>query len=94
MEEISLIASKSSKSKEEEDFIMHDHKKTPVFTAMKDYLDRNVIPFDVPGHKYGRGAEELVAFYGEKTVSKDFNSMKPLDILSDPTSTIIFEDVI
>ena len=37
---------------------MFDHSKTPVFTAMKAYRERNVIPFDVPGHKHGRGLKE------------------------------------
>ncbi|HCX03153.1 MAG TPA: arginine decarboxylase [Clostridiales bacterium] len=62
--------------------------KTPLANAMIDYRNKNCTPFDVPGHKYGRGVGELVEFYGERTVSIDFNSMKSLDILSDPTSTI------
>src|SRR6056297_3352801 len=62
--------------------------KTPLADAIVNYKDKNCTPFDVPGHKYGRGVQELVDFYGEKTVSIDYNSMKPLDILSDPTSVI------
>lgn len=47
-----------------------------------------VVPFDVPGHKRGRGNPELVDFLGEKCVSTDVNSMKPLDNLCHPVSVI------
>ncbi|MDP3386469.1 MAG: aminotransferase class I/II-fold pyridoxal phosphate-dependent enzyme [Eubacteriales bacterium] len=62
--------------------------KTPLLDAMLDYKNKNCTPFDVPGHKYGRGAKELVEIFGEKALSLDFNSMKPLDMLSSPTSVI------
>ncbi len=41
------------------------HEKTPVITAIREYQKLNVIPFDVPGHKRGRGIPELVDFFGE-----------------------------
>ena len=44
--------------------------------------------FDVPGHKRGRGNPELVQLLGEKCVSLDVNSMKPLDNLCHPVSVI------
>ena len=47
-----------------------------------------VVPFDVPGHKRGRGNPELVALLGEKCVGMDVNSMKPLDNLCHPISVI------
>ena len=47
-----------------------------------------VVPFDVPGHKRGRGNPELTAFLGEKCVNLDVNSMKPLDNLCHPVSVI------
>mgnify|MGYP002245010057 CR=1 FL=1 len=46
------------------------------------------MPFDVPGHKRGRGNPELVELLGEKCVSLDVNSMKPLDNLCHPVSVI------
>jgi len=67
---------------------MYDHKKTPVFTAMKEYLERQVTPFDVPGHKHGRGLKEYTDFFGERMMGLDVNSMKPLDFLGNPTSVI------
>ena len=47
-----------------------------------------VVPFDVPGHKHGRGNPELTAFLGEQCVGIDVNSMKPLDNLCHPVSVI------
>ena len=47
-----------------------------------------IVPFDVPGHKHGRGNKELVKFTGELCVSIDVNSMKPLDNLCHPVSVI------
>ena len=47
-----------------------------------------VVPFDVPGHKRGRGNPELTDFLGEQCVGIDVNSMKPLDNLCHPVSVI------
>ena len=46
------------------------------------------MPFDVPGHKHGKGNPELTAFLGEQCVGIDVNSMKPLDNLCHPVSVI------
>lgn len=62
--------------------------RTPLLDAMIAYKKKNCTPFDVPGHKYGRGAQELAEIFGEKALSLDFNSMKSLDMLSNPTSVI------
>ena len=47
-----------------------------------------IAPFDVPGHKRGRGNPELVRLLGEQCVGLDINSMKPLDNLCHPVSVI------
>jgi arginine/lysine/ornithine decarboxylase len=47
-----------------------------------------VVPFDVPGHKRGRGDPELTEFLGAKCMNLDVNSMKPLDNLCHPVSVI------
>ncbi len=60
----------------------------PVYEAMERLRKRRVVPFDVPGHKRGRGNPELVEFLGEKCVGIDVNSMKPLDNLCQPVSVI------
>ncbi|WMJ24452.1 aminotransferase class I/II-fold pyridoxal phosphate-dependent enzyme [Paludicola sp. MB14-C6] len=47
-----------------------------------------MVPFDVPGHKRGKGNQELTNFLGEKCLTVDVNSMKPLDNLCHPVSVI------
>ncbi|MGL5258943.1 MAG: aminotransferase class I/II-fold pyridoxal phosphate-dependent enzyme [Lachnospiraceae bacterium] len=62
--------------------------KTPIYTALEKFRKQRVVPFDVPGHKRGRGNPELVELLGEKCVGIDVNSMKPLDNLCHPVSVI------
>ena len=60
----------------------------PVYEALMEFRKRRVVPFDVPGHKRGRGNPELLEFLGEKCVGVDVNSMKMLDNLGHPVSVI------
>jgi arginine/lysine/ornithine decarboxylase len=62
--------------------------KAPIYEALLRYKSKRVVPFDVPGHKQGRGNPELTEFLGEKCLSVDVNSMKPLDNLVHPVSVI------
>lgn len=65
-----------------------DQRKAPIYEALERFRNMRVVPFDVPGHKRGRGNPELTAFLGEKCVGVDVNSMKPLDNLCHPISVI------
>ncbi len=65
-----------------------DQRRAPVYEALEQYRLSRVVPFDVPGHKQGRGAAELRGFLGERCLSVDVNSMKPLDNLMNPVSVI------
>lgn len=60
----------------------------PLYEAMKNFRLNRVVPFDVPGHKGGRGNEELTDFLGINCLKADVNSMKPLDNLCHPVSVI------
>ena len=60
----------------------------PIYEALEKFKKMRVVPFDVPGHKRGRGNPELAALLGEKCVNMDVNSMKPLDNLCHPISVI------
>lgn len=62
--------------------------KAPIYEALQKYKSMRIVPFDVPGHKQGRGNPELREFLGEKCLSVDVNSMKPLDNLGHPVSVI------
>ncbi len=39
-------------------------QRAPVFEALKRFQRMRVVPFDVPGHKRGKGTPELTAFLG------------------------------
>ncbi|MCR5283449.1 MAG: aminotransferase class I/II-fold pyridoxal phosphate-dependent enzyme [Lachnospiraceae bacterium] len=60
----------------------------PIYEALEAFRKQRIVPFDVPGHKRGRGNPELVELLGERCLSLDVNSMKPLDNLGHPTSVI------
>ena len=63
-------------------------QRAPIYEALEAFKKKRVVPFDVPGHKRGRGNPELVQLLGEKCVGLDVNSMKPLDNLCHPVSVI------
>lgn len=60
----------------------------PIYEALRKFRRMRIVPFDVPGHKRGRGNMELTEFLGEDCMNVDVNSMKPLDNLCHPVSVI------
>lgn len=72
----------------EEQYPSLSQERAPIYEALEQFKNKRVVPFDVPGHKRGRGNPELTAFLGEQCVSMDVNSMKPLDNLCHPVSVI------
>ncbi len=65
-----------------------DQSRAPIYQALEEFQSMRVVPFDVPGHKRGRGNPELEQLLGSKCVNMDVNSMKPLDNLCHPISVI------
>lgn len=65
-----------------------NQNKAPLMEALEEMKAARLVPFDVPGHKRGRGNKQLTEFLGEKCLSLDVNSMKPLDNLCHPVSVI------
>ncbi len=68
--------------------MIFSQSKAPVLEAITQHLQNRVVPFDVPGHKGGRGNSELTDFLGKSCLKADVNSMKPLDNLCHPVSVI------
>ena len=60
----------------------------PIYEALEKFRRMRIVPFDVPGHKRGRGNPELSELLGDRCVNIDVNSMKPLDNLCHPVSVI------
>ncbi|MBB2183051.1 aminotransferase class I/II-fold pyridoxal phosphate-dependent enzyme [Lachnospiraceae bacterium MD1] len=66
----------------------YTQQNTPIHEALLKHKKNRVVPFDVPGHKGGRGNPELTEFLGMDCLKVDVNSMKPLDNLIHPVSVI------
>ncbi len=67
---------------------MLNQNDAPIYEALQKFKRMRVVPFDVPGHKRGRGNKELTEFLGQSCMDVDVNSMKPLDNLCHPVSVI------
>jgi len=65
-----------------------NHQKAPIYEAIKQLIDDKTIPFDVPGHKRGRGNPLLQEFLGASALQYDVNSSKTLDNATHPTGVI------
>ncbi len=66
----------------------YTQQNAPIHEALLKHKKNRVVPFDVPGHKGGRGNPELTKFLGIDCLKVDVNSMKPLDNLIHPVSVI------
>jgi arginine decarboxylase len=67
---------------------LSEQNYAPLLEALKKFKSNRIVPFDVPGHKQGRGNLELSDFLGKQCLAVDVNSSKPLDNLCHPTSVI------
>lgn len=66
-----------------------DQKETPLFNALMEYVNRETLPFHVPGHKKGIGMdEEFKNFIGENPFKIDVTVFKLVDSLHHPTGPI------
>ncbi|MGE5379909.1 MAG: aminotransferase class I/II-fold pyridoxal phosphate-dependent enzyme [Methylocystaceae bacterium] len=65
-----------------------DQTQTPLFDAVKKYVDAEVVRFHVPGHKQGQGIPELLEYMGFRAVSMDVNGMRELDYINNPSGVI------
>ena len=65
-----------------------DQTKMPLFDAIKKYVEDDVIPFHVPGHKQGKGLKELQDYIGERALKMDVNGMEDLDFANNPTGVV------
>jgi len=70
----------------------YSQDRAPILEALEKMKRARLVPFDVPGHKRGRGNPELTEFLGEQCLSVDVNSMKMLDNLCHPVSVIKYAE--
>lgn len=70
-------------------FTKEDHRSMPLFEALREYTENDrVISFDVPGHKRARRKNEFDNLISEYGMRADVNSMKELDLISNPGTVI------
>lgn len=62
--------------------------RAPLFEALKKYVDDDVVPFHVPGHKRGKGLNELADYLGGRVFEIDVNGMEDLDNICNPIGVI------
>lgn len=63
--------------------------RTPIFDALKAYVDNNTISFHVPGHKRGHGMDaEFRNFVGDNVLGMDVTVFKSVDSFHNPKSVI------
>lgn len=74
--------------RKEKNKVKLNQSRMPLYEALNRLKQERIVPFDVPGHKHGKANMELTEFLGEKCMSVDVNSMKPLDNLCHPVSVI------
>lgn len=67
----------------------YTQENAPLCEALDRYCQKDIVSFDVPGHKRGRGNAELVEFLGEKTVSRDINSLAEMDNMNHAEGVIL-----
>lgn len=66
-----------------------NQNETPLFNALMEYVNRDTVPFHVPGHKKGQGMdEEFKKFMGENPFKIDVTVFKLVDSLHHPTGPI------
>ncbi|MFZ5689013.1 MAG: aminotransferase class I/II-fold pyridoxal phosphate-dependent enzyme [Bacillota bacterium] len=65
-----------------------EQEQTPLFDAVKKYINAGTIPFHVPGHKQGRGLQEFKEFVGSNVLAMDLTCMPDLDNIINPTGAI------
>lgn len=62
--------------------------RTPIFTAVQQYVNEGTIPFHVPGHKQGRGLKEFTEYVGPNVMKIDLTCFEGTDNICNPLDTI------
>ncbi|BEU88652.1 aminotransferase class I/II-fold pyridoxal phosphate-dependent enzyme [Selenomonas sp. TAMA-11512] len=66
-----------------------EQDRAPFHEAMMEVLDRNILPFDTPGHRQGRGMpRELHAFFTELGAAADVSLMESLGTPEEPAGAL------
>ena len=59
-----------------------DQSKAPLYEAVKEYIEKNMVPFHMPGHSQGRGVpQSLRKVFGKNLFDFDLTEVSGLDYL-------------
>ncbi|MBC7474854.1 MAG: aminotransferase class I/II-fold pyridoxal phosphate-dependent enzyme [Candidatus Sericytochromatia bacterium] len=68
---------------------MEEHKKAPLFDAMRDYIAKDMSAYHTPGHKQGKGADpEFLELMGINMLKMDLCELPEVDNLHDAVTVI------
>lgn len=68
---------------------MEQHKRAPLFEAMRDYIKKDMSAYHTPGHKQGKGIDkEFLDLVGENVFRMDLTELPEVDNLHDATGVI------
>ncbi|MDD4145609.1 MAG: aminotransferase class I/II-fold pyridoxal phosphate-dependent enzyme [Clostridia bacterium] len=65
-----------------------EQKQLPIYAALKKYTEDGTTSFHVPGHKQGRGNQEMKKLLGSACLKLDLTCMEDLDNICNPVSVI------
>ncbi len=66
-----------------------NQNKTPYLDALKEYVNTDVLPLDVPGHHMGNVSNKLKTFLGEMSFRADINAPIGMDNLANPHGVLL-----
>ena len=68
---------------------LEEHKRAPLFDAMKEYIKKDMSAYHTPGHKQGKGIDpELLELMGENVFKMDLCELPEVDNLHDAVGVI------
>lgn len=65
-----------------------EQEEIPLLQSLKEYSNKDISCFDVPGHVKNQGVKILNTYFGEDLMSMDINSSPQMDNVSNPKSII------
>ena len=63
-------------------------EEIPLLQNLKEYSNKNISCFDVPGHVKNKGVKILNDYFGDDLMNMDINSSPQMDNISNPKSII------
>lgn len=66
-----------------------NQNKTPYLDALKEYVNTDVLPLDVPGHHMGNVSNKLKTFLGDMSFRADINAPIGMDNLANPHGVLL-----